>query len=119
MAAEVVEAEPARDVARDVSEDHHEEEREHRAVDELRIAILPRTEERIGDVPAVELADGEEVDHRHEHPAPGAKGDRRQLEIHALGLRRREEVIEHLHQDRLAELHRAFSGRGERHEVRV
>ena len=45
-------------------------------MDELGVAILLRTEERVRDVTAVELADREQVDHRDEQPAhaPNAIG---------------------------------------------
>jgi hypothetical protein len=45
-------------------------------------AVLLLAEERVGDVATIELADGEQVDHRDEHARPGRERDGRQLEVH-------------------------------------
>ena len=70
---------PTRTSRSDEARDADEEEREHRAVHDDGEPVLPRPEERVGDVAAVELADGEQVDHRDEDARPGAERDRREL----------------------------------------
>src|SRR5262249_49841896 len=81
-----------------------EEEREQGAMNELRDSILSRAEERVGDVASIELAHGEEVDHRDEHATPGAERDRREEQVFAVRDRRSESVIQELDGERLAQL---------------
>ena len=76
--AQVMKPEPRAQVADDEACDADEEEREHRTMDEERDLVLPRAEERVRDVAAIELTDREQVDHRHEEPRPRAEADGRQ-----------------------------------------
>jgi hypothetical protein len=45
-------------------------------MDDLRELVLARAEERVRNVPAVELPDGQKIDHRHEHSRPRRECDR-------------------------------------------
>ena len=120
VAAEVRDVEGAArlHVAPEVAGDDDEKEREHRAVNELRVPVLARTEEREGDMSPVELRDGEHVDHRDEKASPGAECDGGVHHGHVFADGRRKEVIERVDEHGLTELERVLGAR-ERDRVRV
>ena len=66
--------------------------------------VLPRPEERVSDVPAVELAHGEQVDHGDEETRPRSEGHGTEFEIHARTHLRTEGTLHEPEEERRAEL---------------